>query len=441
MSGYIGTQPVPQATQTRDAFTATSGQTSFATSGYTPNFLDVFLNGVKLSAADYTASNGSDVVLATGAATGDILEVVAYTTFDTANVTGAANFTVTGSFTSQGIDDNANATAITIDSSENVGIGTSSPSEKLTIQSGNLNFMGGTNDAQYIKFGDTGDDDIGNILYYHGNNNMVFTANASEAMRISSGSLLVGQTTGTIFNSSSVTGLTAAGSGSLQVAGANATVIYANRQGSDGAILGLYKAGSAVGSIFSGHGGSQVGIGTNTTGITFNPATRSMMPANPSSTSPQLDATLDIGFSSVRWKDLYLSGGVYLGGTGAANKLDDYEEGTWTPSIAAGGFSGATGTAYYTKIGRVVNVIWEGAIQGTGTSVLLKIGGLPFSAVTWSAGSMYARYYTDEGSQLVTVAVRTGDTNLAFVTWGDEASGDKFSAGYFAINITYNTAS
>ena len=102
MSGYIGTQPVPQATQTRDSFTATSGQTSFATSGYTPNFLDVFLNGVKLAAADYTASNGSDVVLATGATTGDILEVVAYTTFDTANVTGAANFTVTGNLSVDG---------------------------------------------------------------------------------------------------------------------------------------------------------------------------------------------------------------------------------------------------------------------------------------------------------------------------------------------------
>ena len=82
MSGYIGTQPVPQATQTRDSFTATSGQTSFATGGYTPQFLDVYLNGVKLAAADYTATNGSDVVLASGAATGDTLDVVAYTTFE-----------------------------------------------------------------------------------------------------------------------------------------------------------------------------------------------------------------------------------------------------------------------------------------------------------------------------------------------------------------------
>ena len=77
MSGYIGTQPVPQATQTRDAFTATAGQTSFTTSGYTPNFLDVYLNGVKLAAADYTASNSVDVVLTVGAALNDILEVVA----------------------------------------------------------------------------------------------------------------------------------------------------------------------------------------------------------------------------------------------------------------------------------------------------------------------------------------------------------------------------
>ena len=34
MSGYIGNAPVPQATQTRQTFTATSGQTSFATAGY-----------------------------------------------------------------------------------------------------------------------------------------------------------------------------------------------------------------------------------------------------------------------------------------------------------------------------------------------------------------------------------------------------------------------
>ena len=94
MSGYIGVQPVPQTTQTRDSFTATANQTSFGTSGYQVGFLDVYLNGVKLAAADFTATNGSDVVLATGAALNDILEVVAFSTFSTSNgtFTGTTTF-------------------------------------------------------------------------------------------------------------------------------------------------------------------------------------------------------------------------------------------------------------------------------------------------------------------------------------------------------------
>ena len=91
MSGYIGNIPTPQATQTRDTFTATAGQTTFATSGYTPSFLDVFLNGVHLvNGTDYTASNGSDVVLTSGAAAGDTLEVVAFSTFEVAGLAGGA---------------------------------------------------------------------------------------------------------------------------------------------------------------------------------------------------------------------------------------------------------------------------------------------------------------------------------------------------------------
>ena len=85
----------------------------------------------------------------------------------------------------------------------------------------------------------------------YGNDYMTFNVGGSgttERMRIdSSGNLLVGQTTGTIFNQSSVTGLTAAGSGSLQIAGSAATVLYANRLSTDGQIIGLYKDGTAVG--------------------------------------------------------------------------------------------------------------------------------------------------------------------------------------------------
>ena len=89
MSGYIGTTPVPQASQTRDVFTATAGQTTFATTGYTPSFLDVYVNGVHLkNGTDYTASNGSDVVMASGLTVGDYVEVVAFTTFESGSSGG-----------------------------------------------------------------------------------------------------------------------------------------------------------------------------------------------------------------------------------------------------------------------------------------------------------------------------------------------------------------
>ena len=91
MAGYIGTAAVPQATQKRQAFTATAGQTTFATSGYSVGFVDVYMNGVKLAAADYTATNGSDVVLATAALVNDIVEIVAFTSFVASDGLAAAN--------------------------------------------------------------------------------------------------------------------------------------------------------------------------------------------------------------------------------------------------------------------------------------------------------------------------------------------------------------
>ena len=90
MAGYIGNAPVAEATQTRDKFTATSGQTSFATSGYTPGYLDVYYNGIHLDPTDFTATNGSDVVLNVGASTGDELIVVAWKTFNATTISEAS---------------------------------------------------------------------------------------------------------------------------------------------------------------------------------------------------------------------------------------------------------------------------------------------------------------------------------------------------------------
>ena len=95
MSGYIGPAPVPQATQTRQTFTATSGQTSFATAGYTAGFVDVYMNGVRLvdgASNDFVATNGSDVVLTSGAATGDIIDVLMFTAVDLSTAVGGGRY-------------------------------------------------------------------------------------------------------------------------------------------------------------------------------------------------------------------------------------------------------------------------------------------------------------------------------------------------------------
>jgi predicted RNA-binding protein with TRAM domain len=113
MSGYVGNIPTPQATQTRNVYTATASQTTFGTTGYTPGFVDVFLNGIHLvNGSDYTASNGIEVVLTTGAAAGDDVEIVAYSTFEVANtISASAGGTITGAVT---INNSLTANSLTV---------------------------------------------------------------------------------------------------------------------------------------------------------------------------------------------------------------------------------------------------------------------------------------------------------------------------------------
>lgn len=65
------------STYTRTSFTATAAQTTF-TATYTVGYVAVYLNGLLLNASDYTATSGTSVVLAVAAASGDIIETVAY---------------------------------------------------------------------------------------------------------------------------------------------------------------------------------------------------------------------------------------------------------------------------------------------------------------------------------------------------------------------------
>jgi hypothetical protein len=66
------------AYRTVTEFTATASQTTFTPPSYTVGFINVYLNGVLLGSADYTATNGTTVVLATGAAAGNLLTVESF---------------------------------------------------------------------------------------------------------------------------------------------------------------------------------------------------------------------------------------------------------------------------------------------------------------------------------------------------------------------------
>ena len=82
-------------TRTEFVFTATDGQTTFSTDdsstslAYVVGKIDVFLNGVRLAPADFTATNGTSIVLASGATTSDVMLVVAYGTFQVADLSAA----------------------------------------------------------------------------------------------------------------------------------------------------------------------------------------------------------------------------------------------------------------------------------------------------------------------------------------------------------------
>jgi hypothetical protein len=162
-----------------------------------------------------------------------------------------------------------------------------------------------------------------------------------------SGNLLVGKSS----SGSSVRGseLRDGTSGFVATFKSDADGINIDRS-TDGSLINLRKDGSTVGSI--GAIGGDIYVGTGDTTLRFYDAGNAITPRGTNGAGN--NGVIDLGGSSERFKNLYLSGGVYLGGTGSANKLDDYEEGTWTVSVNTGTLNNVF-QATYTKIGNVVH--------------------------------------------------------------------------------------
>jgi hypothetical protein len=283
--------------------------------------------------------------------------------------------TLTG-FTSTGIDDNADATAITIDSSENV---------------------------------------------------------------------LVGKTAAAF----GTAGVELKTSGETYVTRASATPLYVRRNTNDGNIVEFWKDGSTVGSIGTSGGDIYIDSVSGGVGLLANAGT-----GNYGWTSsfiyPTTDNARDLGTASFRLKDLYLSGGVYLGGTGAANLLDDYEEGDYDVTITCGtsgtvSLNTAFNRGAYTKVGRLVTVHGFFAVDSVSSPVGFFQMNLPFTpaSLTDRAGdvavSLVIQNVVSANISDFVGNINEGDANM-YVQLGDATTVQNDSAQQLAAN-TYITFS
>jgi hypothetical protein len=302
-------------------------------------------------------------------------------------------------------------------SAERLGIGTTSPSEKLdvagTIEADKIvaavggsgtslsadRYMGVRNtggDAHMqvicadttglagITFGRNSDNVAAGMAYDASNHAVLFYGHDyAERMRIdSSGNLLVGTTDTQPPTNSDVSGIALRSDGKIAASRDNGIAADFNNNNA-GNIAWFRKNGTVVATVSTRTGGGDApyfgGYTNADTGIAFSSAR--MYPVT--SSGVVANGTRDLGNFDAKWKDLYLSGGIQF--DSRSNKLDDYEEGTWTPVLSSS--SGESGQSYntqagaYTKVGSLVycsgwiNVASIGTLGGS--YALLK--GLPYT--------------------------------------------------------------
>jgi hypothetical protein len=253
-----------------------------------------------------------------------------------------------------------------------------------------------------------------------------------ERARITSvGDLLVSSTVAGAGVGDTNTGITLGAADYISASRSNNTAAFFNRNDSDGVIVNLRKGGSDIGGmgsyVPSGTGYNAPFIGGTFSAISF--ASNAIWPIVSHTNTAKDDGGIDLGAADARFKDLYLSGGVYVGGTAAANKLDDYEEGTFTVFARDEDNNAQTyyespgqyNRGHYVKIGQYVYFTIQMYTSGSGSTVgtqAVKITGLPFTAATvggnGNVGSCTFPYFSDSsgGVGVFVGSVTEGGTSI-----------------------------
>jgi hypothetical protein len=272
-----------------------------------------------------------------------------------------------------------------------------------------------------------------------------------EAMRIDQASnLLVGTSSndGQSIGTGSEDGVVLTGESQYIQRGDNANLWLSKPSGATNSeYIKFYNNSASVGNIGTASGDLNINGPAGHSGIRFQAS--SILPRYDGADT---DGTMDIGYNdgtaTHRWRDLYLSGGVYLGGTGAAHKLDDYEEVNFTATLRGSTEPSTllTVTAFATKIGRVVQYsIGFENINTTGYSGYVTITGLPFTNNGGRAMGNLVAYQglTYSGTDPFSVIGVNSTTLEAFSissnsTWA-QSHHDPGNGSYFWLTGTYMT--
>jgi hypothetical protein len=127
-------------------------------------------------------------------------------------------------------------------------------------------------------------------------------------------------------------------------------------------------------------------------------------------------------------------------GTGTSELLSDYEEGTWTPVDGSGaGLTYASATGYYTKIGRIVTVVFNVVYPATASASAARIGGLPFTSANTGSGLSNGCFNTNNSGQAIQPSIVINDTNFAalVVAAGISATNTQLTGATLRGGLTY----